>query len=226
MRKRSLAALVVATMVFGSAFFTASPASALNGTESSFLSYTNGERSSRGIATLKVAGDLTAIARAHSERMADDGKIYHSGSLGSQVDGNWKQLGENVGKGPSVKSIHDAFMASSSHRVHILDKVYDQVGIGTVIRDDVIYVTEVFADRVSTVKKKTTTVFVPKPAPKPAPRKPVVRRIKIIRPVPRAEPQIVSMLLLLAGLDADVVDPATGEAVRAVAVVTLQQTPR
>jgi hypothetical protein len=220
MRRRSAATIVAAVMVFGSMAFAARPAMALNGAESSFLSYTNGERSSRGIKKLALAGDLTAIARAHSARMAEDGKIYHSSNLGSQVDGNWKMLGENVGKGPTVKSIHDAFMASSSHRVHILDSRYDQVGIGTVTKDDVIYVTEIFADRSSSEP--------PKPAPKATEPKPVVKRLKVVkRPPPaRPQPQILSMLLVLAGLDAEEVDPRTGLATPLPVVVTLRRTPR
>ena len=216
-----MATLVVVAMVFGSALFAARPAIALNSAESSFLSLTNGERSSRGVKKLALAGDLTSIARQHSARMAADGKIYHNSSLGSQVGGNWKMLGENVGKGPSVKSIHNAFMASTAHRVHILDPRFDQVGIGTVTKDDVIYVTEVFADRTASkpVVHKTVT------------HKPVVRRVvKVVRrappPPPAApKPQIVSMLLLLAGLDADNVDPRTGTALRQPVAVTLRQTP-
>lgn len=224
MRKRSSAALVAATMVVGSAIFAAGPAHGLTAHESAFLSLTNRERASRGISKLVVAGDLTSLARAHSKRMAEDGTIYHRSSLSSGVDGNWRKLGENVGKGPSARSIHDAFMASSSHRTHILDRDYNQIGIGTAVKDDVIYVTEIFADR-SAVKKR---VVVRRSV---APRRPVVRPKKVVRkpapPPPPAlpQPQVVTMLLTLAGLDAEIVDPRTGIALAPPQDVTLRQTP-
>ncbi len=227
MRKRSSAAIIAATMALGSAIFSASPAHALNSSESSFLSLTNGERSSRGIGRLTVASDLTAVARRHSERMARDGKIYHNGSLGSDVGGNWRKLGENVGKGPTVRSIHDAFMASSSHRAHILDRAYDQIGVGTVTKNGVIYVTEVFADRSTATKPVVRRVVRRTVAPRP-----VVRRAKVVKrappppPAPLPQPQVVSMLLTLAGLDAEVVDPRTGVALAQPIVVTLRRTPR
>jgi hypothetical protein len=226
MRKRSSAAFLAATITLGSAIFVASPAHALNSAESSFLSLTNRERTSRGIASLSIASDLTAVARQHSARMARDGKIYHNGSLGSDVD-NWRKLGENVGKGPTARAIHDAFMASSSHRAHILDRAYDQIGIGTVTKNDVIYVTEVFADRSTATKPVVRRVVRKTVAPRP-----VVRRAKVVErappppPAPLPQPQVVSMLLTLAGLDAEVVDPRTGVALAQPIIVTLRQTPR
>ena len=227
MRKRSCATLVVATMVVGSAIFAASPAHGLTSHESGFLSLTNRERASRGISTLSVAGDLTSLARAHSRRMAEDRAIYHRSSLSSGVDGNWRKLGENVGRGPSVRSIHNAFMSSSSHRTHILDRDYNQVGIGTAVKDDVIYVTEIFADRSAARKRVVVRRSV-------APRRPVVRAKTVAKkpappppPPPPAvpEPQIVTMLLVLAGLDAEIVDPRTGIALAPPQAVTLRQTP-
>ena len=39
-------------------------------------------------------------------------------NLGSVTTG-WKALGENVGVGPDVSSLFDAFMGSSAHRSNI-----------------------------------------------------------------------------------------------------------
>ena len=228
MRKRSCAALVAATMVVGSAIFAAGPAHGLTSHESAFLSLTNRERASRGMSKLAVAGDLTSLARAHSRRMAEDGAIYHRSRLSSGVSGNWRKIGENVGRGPSARSIHNAFMASSSHRTHILDRDYNQIGIGTAVKGDTIYVTEIFVERSAARKRVVVRRSV-------APRRPIVRPRKVARkpappppppPPAKAEPQLVTMLLLLAGLDAERVDPRTGVALNVPPVVTIRQTPR
>ena len=158
-----------------------SSASALNSDEGRLASYTNSERSSRGIATLSIKSDLSAIAHGHSQDMAQRGYIYHDSSLPSEVHG-WTKLGENVGKGPSASSIHSAFMGSSSHRQHILDPAYTQLGVGAVWAGSgssrVLYVTEVFARRsggatvVHVSRSYTRPRVVPRdttPAPRPAP---------------------------------------------------------
>jgi hypothetical protein len=114
------------------------------------VSLTNGERSSRGIRTLSTASDLASIAERHSRSMASQHRIYHDSNLPYEVSG-WRALGENVGRGSSARSIHRAFMGSSTHRAHILGTRYNQIGVGAVRgSDNLLYVTEVFAARGST----------------------------------------------------------------------------
>lgn len=185
----------------------AAPASALTREEAQFTSLINKERRERGIKTLASKGDLVAIARRHSARMARDETIYHNRNLANEVEGRWTAVGENVGMGPTVNSLHDAFMASPGHRANVLDRDYDEVGVGVVIRDDVIYVTVVFVGRPSSSgsapRREVTSVAKPSP-PKPVPARPRVRLV--------AAPRTLDMLLMLAGLDARRVDPATGQA--------------
>lgn len=188
-----------------------SSASALTSSEAKFVSLINQERKERGLSTLVVKGDLVAVARNHSARMAADGEIYHNSKLSKEVSGNWEKLGENVGKGPSVSSLHEAFMNSPTHKAIIIDKAYNQVGVGIVVKGETIYVTEVFADR-PTAKKRTTVA--PK---KPVVQKPVVQKLKVVKkrtpaPVVAPPPRTVGVLLRLAGLDARRTDPATGRA--------------
>jgi cysteine-rich secretory family protein len=122
-------------------------ATASSSDESRLVSLTNGERSNRGIRTLSVASDLTSIARRHSSRMASQRRIYHDSNLPNEVSG-WTALGENVGRGSSASSVHQAFMGSGEHRAHILSTTYNQMGIGAVRGSDgQLYVTEVFARR-------------------------------------------------------------------------------
>jgi hypothetical protein len=141
--------------------------------------------------------------------MADDGTIYHNKNLSNEVGGDWWALGENVGMGPTCKAIHDAFMASPGHKANILDLDYNQAGIGVEIKDDTVYVTEVFAGRPdgSPARSKPKRVTSSKPRPPSPPPAPV------LRPKPlEAEPRTLPMLLLLLGMDVRRVDPATGAA--------------
>lgn len=197
-RLRVLAALVGALV-----FTVSSPfpkASALTSDEGSLLSYTNASRAQYGKAKLTLSSDLVSVARKHSAEMAAKGAIYHNSSIGSDVD-DWKKIGENVGRGPSAKSVHQAFMASSSHRAHILDGAYDQIGVGTVWKGSTLYVTVIFVDRVgAAVAPKPKPTFVPKkfvPAHKPAKPNP-----KPQPPRPVAAPLTVELLLELLAMDA------------------------
>jgi len=206
-----IASVVCATAI---AFAALSATPAVASTQESRFNYlTNHERSSRGIRTLRIASDLVAIARRHSQQMAARGTIYHNNNLPNEVSGNWTMLGENVGKGPSVDSIHDAFMNSPEHRANILRSGFNQMGIGTAVKDGYIYVTEVFAQRGSTAHR--TVHHSVRRAVRHAVHH-VVRKAKTkpkrAAPAGVEPPRIVSVLIRLAGLDARDVSPITGEA--------------
>lgn len=124
------------------------PASAVEqvldaGSEDRFVQLANEARAGAGLGPLALDGQLISNARNHSSQMASSGSIYHNSQLPSQITGNWRSLGENVGIGGSADSIHSAFMASASHRANILGD-YDRVGIGVIVAGGTIYVTEVF----------------------------------------------------------------------------------
>jgi hypothetical protein len=151
---------VLLALVLPLTLLTAPPASA--GTESEFVSRTNGARTSRGLRAYAVRSDLTSVARRQAARMAASRQMYHNPNLRSEV-GGWQELGENVGQGGSVSAIHSAFMGSYSHRANILSTSYTEVGIGTAQGSDgQIYVSEVFR------RPYGSTTYTP-PAPRPAP---------------------------------------------------------
>lgn len=127
-------------------------------TESGFLTQINAERASRGLGALSADADLRNHARAHTQDMMDADQIYHSTSaeLRSAGGSGWSKLGENVGRGGSVSSLHAAFMDSPGHRANILGE-YNYVGIGTGTRDGVLYVTVVFMQKAGAPATTTTT---------------------------------------------------------------------
>lgn len=117
----------------------ATPALAADpGAEQEFLDRLNRERVARGRAPLRMRDAATGVARDWSDHMARTGRLEHRPDLQRQfnqrVTRSWTKLGENVGVGGDVAGLHRAFMESPDHRVNILDRIYNQVGIG-VTRD-------------------------------------------------------------------------------------------
>ncbi|MGI9642703.1 MAG: CAP domain-containing protein [Acidimicrobiia bacterium] len=144
------------------------------GPEGTLVSRINSSRAAAGKAPLQTYWDLTDDARAHASAMRSKGSIYHSSNLAGVTSG-WEKLGENVGVGVDANSLHDGFMASSSHRSNILGD-YNYVGVGVKADDDgLIWVTVIFMraapglngggeTTTTTVAPTTTTTTVPPPA--------------------------------------------------------------
>jgi hypothetical protein len=112
---------------------------------SDMVSMVNAERTSRGLAALVVHSDLVAGAERQANAIADAGYLYHTGDLGSITDG-WRSMGENVGYGGSVSSVHSALMDSDGHRANILDPDYTHIGIGVVSADGLVWIAQVFME--------------------------------------------------------------------------------
>lgn len=123
------------------------PTAAMAGTSAAdqFVSLINQERSDRGLAPLRVHVDLVAGAEHQADAIADRGELFHNPDLGS-VTTNWRMLGENVGVGPTVSSVHDAFMASDGHKANILNADYSHLGVAVVSQGGQLWVAEVFMD--------------------------------------------------------------------------------
>jgi hypothetical protein len=137
-------------------------ADADSGSEQGFLSAINSTRGSAGLSALKMDGGLQSHGRRHTADMIAAGEIYHSssGELQSAAGSGWSKLGENVGRGGSVSSLHQAFLDSSAHKANILGD-YTHVGIGTDTESGVLYVTVVFMKKGSTEPAPTTTTEAP-----------------------------------------------------------------
>ncbi len=131
--------------------------------EGTFVDLINADRQANGLNQLEPMSLLTTYARGHSEEMAAAGQIYHSTSDELRgITTGWLRIGENVGVGGSVQSLHTAFMNSAAHRANVLGD-YTHVGIGTVESGGRIYVTEIFMKfpASSTTTTTTTTTTTP-----------------------------------------------------------------
>jgi hypothetical protein len=142
---RPVAALFLAAVTVLAVLVPVAPADAAidSVAETRFVDSVNAERAQRGLARLRVATDLRDVARRHSVRMADTKSLYHNPNLRTDVTG-WQRLAENVGRGPSVASLHSALMASTGHRANILDGAVTEIGIGVEVRGSTVWVTQVF----------------------------------------------------------------------------------
>ena len=132
-----------------------------------FVSLTNSARSNHGVHSLATSGDLASIAQRQAQRRADKGQLFHNPNLASEVH-NWQKLGENVGYGPDAQAIHNAFMNSPPHRANILDRDFTQIGVGVVVKNGVVWVSEVFRQPEGSAspapKKKHKQPAKPKPS--------------------------------------------------------------
>ena len=114
-------------------------------TEKAFAVKMNNARSERGQTKFVLDKQLSKVARRHARIMALDNDLFHSNmtKLGQRVT-RWSTLGENVGMGGSVSSLHSAFMASPGHKANILYSGFKHVGVGTTERNNTLFVTVVF----------------------------------------------------------------------------------
>jgi uncharacterized protein YkwD len=126
--------------------FSGGPAQAAPGSpsERSMKRYINEARVRHHTDRLFLRERLVRIARSHSRVMANQGSLFHSSNLGAKMPSGWSIVGENVGVGSSIESLHDAFMSSPPHRQNNLRPAYEKLGVGVVRRDGRIWITVVF----------------------------------------------------------------------------------
>jgi uncharacterized protein YkwD len=113
--------------------------------EKGFARKINSARRAAGKGQLRLDPELSRAARKHTFEMFRKDLLHHTpeNALRRRVT-NWSTLGENVGVGGTVDSLHAAFMASPLHKDNILYTSFRHVGIGTVKRNGRMWVTVIF----------------------------------------------------------------------------------
>jgi uncharacterized protein YkwD len=135
--------LIILLALFGIAALTGCDAKAA---QDEFTAV-NQLRAAHGLAPLVRSAELDRKAEGQAVRMARREQIFHSSSLESGVSPGWRALGENVGVGGDVASVHAALEASPAHMANMLDTLYNEVGVGVVTRDGRTYVVQDFDGR-------------------------------------------------------------------------------
>jgi uncharacterized protein YkwD len=113
--------------------------------ERGFARKMNAERVLGGIGKLQLDPELSRAARKHTQEMWTKDELHHTPSdkLRTRIT-NWTVIGENVGVGGTVSSLHDAFMNSPAHKDNILYTAYRHVGIGVAKKNGRMWVTVIF----------------------------------------------------------------------------------
>jgi uncharacterized protein YkwD len=107
------------------------------------LTELNADRKAAGRRSLSVQADAQRKAQAWAEKLARENKLYHS-KLSDGIKVRWCSLGENVGYGPSVPAVQDAYMRSSGHKANILSTKWNGVGVGYAKNGSRVYTVQVF----------------------------------------------------------------------------------
>ena len=107
----------------------------------------NDLRAGLGLAPYAVDPELTANAQRWAASMAQAGAMSHQADLAVGLTSAWVRLGENVGNGPDVASIHAALVASPGHHANLVDPSFGSVGVGVVEAGGTLWVAEEFLQR-------------------------------------------------------------------------------
>ncbi|MBP1557337.1 MAG: serine protease [Oscillospiraceae bacterium] len=121
--------------------------------ESRVAELVNEQRAKYGLSPLKLSSDISAVARAKSQDMADNGYFSHtSPTYGSPFDMlksfgiSYKAAGENIAQGYSTpESVVNGWMNSAGHRANILSENFTELGVGYVANGN--YWTQMFVSR-------------------------------------------------------------------------------
>jgi hypothetical protein len=108
------------------------PAAAAGGEVGDYLGRINATRAAAGVAPLTLDSELSGLAQAWAQQLADWQRLQHASDLSAGLGQSWQKLGENVGRGSGTDSIYPAFVASPTHYANIVDPSYTRIGIGVV----------------------------------------------------------------------------------------------
>ena len=117
--------------------------------ESRFAEKINKARARRDRKPVNIDMHISAVAATHSRAMKREAQLRHTGErkLRERVT-RWELLGENVGRGGTVDSLHQAFMESEGHRKTVVSKEFRYVGVGIARDEDQIWVTVLFESHI------------------------------------------------------------------------------
>lgn len=109
-------------------------------TSTNIVNLTNKQRASMGLNTLKVDSRLSSAALAKANNMFEEQYWDHYGPNGETpwqfIRGagyNYVYAGENLAKGFSTaEGVHEAWMASPTHRANIVSGNYKDIGVAVV----------------------------------------------------------------------------------------------
>lgn len=168
-------------------------------TAGTLIGYTNQERQNSGLGTLATNSKLTAAAHAKANDMISKDYWAHFGPNGESpwqfitaAGYSYIHAGENLAKGFSTsEGVHQAWMASPTHRANIVNGNYKEIGIavvqGELLGEQTILVVQMFGTSATTpatpvAPTPVTTTPVPKPTQQPTSQTGEIKSISITSP--------------------------------------------
>ena len=108
----------------------------------------NQERIKRTMAPLIRMVELDQLARIHAEQIAEEEELRHVEADALRFalkDIPHRRLGENVGCGENIRSIHQDMMGTRSNRNNIVDRRFTHMGMGTALgKNGELYLCQIF----------------------------------------------------------------------------------
>jgi uncharacterized protein YkwD len=132
----------------------------MSGIERSAFDLINHQRSEKGLQPLAWSNELAAVARLHSQNMAEFKFFSHRGLDNKLVSdradalklGKWRSIGENIAfsrgfPDPVAKAL-ELWLDSPTHKLNMLDPNWRESAVGVAIAEDgSYYFTQVFLAR-------------------------------------------------------------------------------
>jgi hypothetical protein len=140
-----------------------------------FVARINDLRASQGLSQLAVDPALVSVAADWTQHMASVNTLSHRPNLADVAPGDWTKLGENVGYGSTVATLHTAFVNSPGHYANLVNPAYQYIGVSVVMAGSTMWVTENFmaATRsfvtAASASSGGNAALASAPAPDPAP---------------------------------------------------------
>ena len=126
------------------ALVVALSAGCMNPGQDQVMQAMNADRAAHGLPALTENPVATRVAQAWALQLSKDGKLSHTVLPDQFRSITWCYLGENVGYGPTVEVVEDAYMKSPHHRANILDPRWTSVGVGYRVKDGRTYTVQEF----------------------------------------------------------------------------------
>ena len=105
----------------------------------------NTYRRHHGLPAVRENRAVDRTAQRHAHAMATRRTLFHSADLDTKLRTFHPSLwGENVGMGPSVWRVFQAWTRSSTHRANMLNRRFRHAGVGVVYAHGAYWITMIF----------------------------------------------------------------------------------
>jgi len=158
---------------------------------SQLLDLVNQDRAAHGASPVALSSTLNNVAQQQANAMASAGRIFQNAAFPGDVPAA-NSAGENVGYGPDVVTVHNAFVASPEHQVIIVDNKYRYVGIALTNSPVGLMVVEEFVDSVGGLSVATSGPATPASLESPAKPAPAAAAAAPPPPPPPPAPKTAS----------------------------------